>query len=136
MKQIDPTIVKAYDIRGTYPDEFNEDVAYRIVRAFAEKLKPGLTVVGWDMRTSGPALVEPVTRGLTDQGSDVIQIGMCSTPMFYHSVNALKGDAGVMITASHNPGQYNGFKMTGPKAVPSIGSVSYTHLTLPTTPYV
>jgi phosphomannomutase len=124
VQQIDPTIFKAYDIRGTYPDQFNEDVAYRIAHAFAQKLAPALTVVGQDMRTSGPALVEPVTRGLTEQGSDVVQIGLTSTPMYYHSVNALNGDAGVMITASHNPEQYNGFKLTGPKAIPSIAFVS------------
>ena len=128
MEQIDPSIFKAYDIRGLYPEQFNEDVAYRIARAYAQKLKPGLTVVGHDMRTSGPALVEPVTRGLMEQGSDVIHIGLTSTPMFYYSVNALKGDAGMMITASHNPGRYNGFKMTGPEAIPSIAYVSNEEL--------
>jgi len=123
-QQIDPSIFKAYDIRGTYPQQFNEDVAYRIARAAAQKLKPALTVVGHDMRVSGPALVEPVTQGLLDQGSDVIHIGLTSTPMYYYSVNALNGDAGMMITASHNPEEYNGFKMTGPKAIPSIAFVS------------
>lgn len=124
MQQIEPSIFKAYDIRGTYPDQFNEDVAYRIARAFAQLMKPGLTVVGYDMRLSGPALFEPIARGLMEQGSDVVHIGMTSTPMYYYAVNALKGDAGVMITASHNPPQYNGFKMTGPEARPSIGFVS------------
>jgi len=124
MQQIDPTIFKAYDIRGTYPDQFNEDVAYRIARAFAQKLNPRLAVVGYDMRLSAPALFEPIARGLMEQGSDVIHIGMTSTPMYYHAVNALNGDAGIMITASHNPPQYNGFKMTGPEARPSIGFVT------------
>lgn len=128
MQQIDPTIFKAYDIRGTYPDQFNEDVAYRIARAFAQKLKPRLTVVGRDMRTSGPKLLEPVMRGLMDQGSDVIDIGMTSTPMYYYAVNALNADAGVMITASHNPEQYNGFKLTGPQAIPSIALVNNKEL--------
>ncbi len=128
MQQIDPTIFKAYDIRGTYPDQFNEDIAYRIARAFAGKLKPGLTVVARDMRTSGPSVQEAVTRGLMEQGSDVIDVGMASTPMYYYSVNALDGNAGMMVTASHNPGQYNGFKMTGPKAIPSIGFVSNQEL--------
>ena len=128
MQEIDPTIFKAYDIRGTYPEQFNEDVAYRIARAFAQKLKPKLTVVGRDMRTSGLALLDSVTRGLIEQGSDVIHIGLASTPMYYYSVNALNGDAGMMITASHNPEQYNGFKMTGPNAIPSIGFVSNEEL--------
>ncbi|MHB1001727.1 MAG: phosphomannomutase/phosphoglucomutase [Armatimonadota bacterium] len=124
MQQIDKSIFKAYDIRGLYPQQFDEDTAYRIARAFAQKLKPGVTVVGHDMRTSGPDLMDPVTRGLLDQGSDVIQIGLTSTSMYYYSVNALKGDAGAMITASHNPQEYNGFKLTGPQAIPSIALVS------------
>lgn len=128
MQQIDPSIFKAYDIRGTYPDQFNENVAYRIARAYAQKLKPKLVVVGRDMRTSGPSIMDAVTRGLREQGSDVIHIGMTSTPMFYYSVNALGGDAGMMITASHNPEGYNGFKNTGPKAIPSIAFVSNEEL--------
>ncbi len=128
MQQIDPSIFKAYDIRGTYPDQFNEDVAYRIARAYAQKLKPKLVVVGRDMRTSGLSITEDVIRGLMEQGCDVVDIGMTSTPMFYHSVNALSGDAGVMITASHNPEGYNGFKMTGPQAIPSIAYVSNDEL--------
>jgi len=128
MQQIDPSIFKAYDIRGTYPDQFNEDVAYRIARAYAQKLKPKLVVVGRDMRTSGPSIEDRVTRGLMEQGCDVIHIGMTSTPMYYYAVNALKGDAGMMITASHNPEGYNGFKMTGPQAIPSIAYVSNDEL--------
>jgi len=87
-------------------------------------LKPKITVIGHDMRVSGPILVEPVVKGLIEGGSDVVNIGLTSTPMYYYAVNALKGDAGMMITASHNPGQYNGFKMTGPQAIPSITYVS------------
>jgi phosphomannomutase len=124
MAQIDRSIFKAYDIRGTYPDQFNEDTAYRIARAYAQELKPKITVIGHDMRVSGPILVEPVVKGLIEGGSDVVNIGLTSTPMYYYAVNALKGDAGMMITASHNPGQYNGFKMTGPQAIPSITYVS------------
>ena len=128
MDRIDPSIFKAYDIRGTYPDQFNEDFAYRIARAYAQILKPRLTVVGYDMRLSGPALLEPTARGLMDGGSDVIHIGMTSTPMYYHAVNALNADAGMMLTASHNPPQYNGFKMTGKEARPSIGFVTNEEL--------
>lgn len=124
MRDIEPTIFKAYDIRGTYPAQFDEDVAYRIARAYAQLTGPRLTVVGRDMRTSGPSIEEAVTRGLTEQGSDVIHIGMTSTPMYYYAVNVLEADAGMMITASHNPEGYNGFKMTGPKAIPSIALIS------------
>lgn len=127
-KEIDPSIFKAYDIRGTYPEQFDEDVAYRISRAFGHKLKPRLTVIGNDMRTSAPALLAPVAQGLMDAGSDVVYIGMTSTPMYYYAVNALNCDAGIMITASHNPQEYNGFKMTGPKAIPSIALVSNEEL--------
>jgi len=128
LQQIDPSIFKAYDIRGTYPDQFDEDIAYRIARAYAQKIKPKLVVVGRDMRTSGPGIMDAVTRGLMEQGCDVIHIGMTSTPMFYYAVNALQGDAGMMITASHNPEGYNGFKMTGPQAIPSITYVSNEEL--------
>lgn len=121
---IDKTIFKAYDIRGLYPQQFNEDAAYKIIRAYAQLTKPKLTVIGYDMRISGPSLLEPVIRALIDQGSDVINVGLTSTPMYYYSVNEYKGDVGVMITASHNPPQYNGFKLTGPKAIPSIALVS------------
>lgn len=122
--KIDKSIFRAYDIRGTYPDQFNEDIAYRIVRAYAQKLKPKTTVVGRDMRLSGPALIESVIRALVDAGSDVISIDMTTTPMYYYAVNALGADAGVSVTASHDPEQYNGLKLTGPKAVPSVEFVS------------
>ncbi|HEY3298945.1 MAG TPA: phosphomannomutase/phosphoglucomutase, partial [Armatimonadota bacterium] len=122
--EINPSIFKAYDIRGTYPDQFNEDVAYKIARAYAQSQKPKLVVLGHDMRTSGPKIAERVVQGLIDQGSDVINIGLTSTPMYYYSVNALKGDAGMMVTASHNPEGYNGFKLTGPGAIPSIAALS------------
>lgn len=128
MQEITPTIFKAYDIRGTYPDQFNEEVAYRITRAFAQKVRPSLTVVGHDMRTSAASLIESVTRGLIEQGSDVVHIGLTSTPMYYYAVNILNGDAGMMLTASHNPEEYNGFKLTGPKAIPSIALVGNREL--------
>lgn len=124
MPKIDPAIFKAYDIRGVYPDQFDDHVAYRIARAYVQKLNPGTTVLGHDMRTSADSIIPAVKRGIIEQGGDVIDIGLCSTPMYYYSVNALGGDAGVMLTASHNPPKYNGFKLTGPKAVPSISLVS------------
>jgi phosphomannomutase len=108
--QVNPSIFKAYDIRGIYSSELNEGIAYLIGRAFASFLKVDRAVVGRDMRLSGPQLFEAVTRGLTDQGADVADIGMVSTDQFYFACATLN-QAGIMVTASHNPAQYNGFKM-------------------------
>lgn len=124
MKYIDSSIFRAYDIRGTYPDQLDDDVVYRVVRAYAEKLKPALTIVGRDMRLSGLGMSESAMQALIDAGSDVIDIGMTTTPMYYYSVNVLGANAGVMVTASHNPKEYNGLKLTGPKATPSIDYIS------------
>ncbi len=103
-------IFKAYDIRGIYPDDLNEDVAYAIGRAFATLLKVPTVIVGRDMRLSSPSIFEAVTRGLMDQGTDVINIGMVSTDQYYYACATLD-QAGMMVTASHNPAQYSGFKM-------------------------
>jgi len=107
---VNPSIFKAYDIRGIYPSELNEDIAYLIGRAFASFLEVDSVVVGRDMRLSGPQVFEAATRGLTDQGADVVDIGMVSTDQFYFACATLN-QAGIMVTASHNPAQYNGFKM-------------------------
>jgi phosphomannomutase len=107
---VPPSIFKAYDIRGTYPSELNESTAYRVGRAFAAFLNPARVVVGRDMRLSGPALHAEVVRGLTDQGADVVDIGMVSTDQYYFAC-AKWGVPGLMVTASHNPRDYNGFKM-------------------------
>lgn len=108
--QVNPTIFKAYDIRGIYPTELNEEVAYLIGRAFVTFLGAETVIVGRDMRTSGPALFDAVTRGIMDQGADVADIGMVSTDQYYFACTQL-GFPGMMVTASHNPKQYNGFKM-------------------------
>ncbi|MCL4295844.1 MAG: phosphomannomutase/phosphoglucomutase [Anaerolineae bacterium] len=108
--EVTPGIFKAYDIRGIYPTELNEDSAYAIGRAFATLLKVDTVIVGRDMRLSGPQLFDAVTRGLLDQGADVINVGMVSTDQFYFACATLN-QAGMMVTASHNPAQYNGFKM-------------------------
>lgn len=128
MEQIDPSIFRAYDIRGTYPDQLNEDVVYRVVRAYAEKLRPALTIVGRDMRLSGASLTERAIQALLDAESDVIDIEQTTTPMYYYSVNVLGADAGVMVTASHNPKEYNGLKLTGLHAAPSIDYISNEEL--------
>ncbi len=108
--QINPAIFKAYDIRGVYPEELNEQVAYALGRAYVTFLQTDVVIVGRDMRLSGPSLFEALTRGLMDQGADVIDIGMVSTDQYYYACAILE-KAGIMITASHNPKQYNGFKM-------------------------
>ena len=108
--QVNPSIFKAYDIRGIYPDDLNEEIGYAIGRAFVTLLEVDTVIVGRDMRLSGPQMFEAVTRGLTDQGADVIDIGMVSTDQYYYACATLK-QAGMMVTASHNPAQYNGFKM-------------------------
>jgi phosphomannomutase len=108
--QVNPSIFKAYDIRGIYPTELNEEIAYLIGRAFVTFLGADTVIVGRDMRTSGPALFDAVTRGIMDQGADVADIGMVSTDQYYFACTQL-GLPGMMVTASHNPKQYNGFKM-------------------------
>ncbi len=123
-REIKKDIFKAYDIRGLYPQEIDDDVAYRIARAFVVAMKCKRVVVGHDMRDSAETFVPATIRGLVDQGADVIPIGLSSTPMYYFAVNYLNADAGVQCSASHNPAEYNGYKMTGPGAVPSIAFVS------------
>ncbi|GAB4445077.1 MAG: phosphomannomutase/phosphoglucomutase [Chloroflexi bacterium OHK40] len=108
--QVNPGIFKAYDIRGIYPTELNEEAAYLIGRAFVSFLGAHTVIVGRDMRLSGPSMFEAVTRGITDQGADVADIGMVSTDQYYFACAEL-GLPGMMVTASHNPKQYSGFKM-------------------------
>ena len=108
--QIAPGIFKAYDIRGIYPTELNEEGAYAIGRAFVTFLQAREVIVGHDMRLSGPAIFDAVTRGIMDQGADVVNIGLVSTDQYYFACTRL-GLPGMMVTASHNPKQYNGFKM-------------------------
>jgi len=109
-------IFKAYDIRGVYPDDLNEEIAYKIGRAFVKFLGVKEVLVGRDARLSSPSLFESLTRGINEEGADVIDIGLASTPMFYFA--ASKAESGIMITASHNPKQYNGFKMCRENAKP------------------
>src|SRR4051812_36842257 len=107
---INPSIFKAYDIRGIYPTDLNEDAAYAIGRAFVTFLAVDQVLVGRDMRLSGPQIFAAVTRGIMDQGADVINIGMVSTDQFYFACSE-KQLPGMMVTASHNPKEYSGFKM-------------------------
>jgi phosphomannomutase len=108
--KVNSAIFKAYDIRGIYPSDLDEQIAYQAGRAFVTLLDPQQVIVGRDMRLSGPALFEAVTRGINDQGADVVDIGMVSTDQYYFACATL-GLPGMMVTASHNPKAYNGFKM-------------------------
>ena len=105
------TIFKSYDIRGIYPAELNEDAAYEIGRAFVKLTGAKRVAVARDARLSGPALFASLTRGLVDQGADVFDIGQTLTECLYFAVGNYDFDSGIMITASHNPKEYNGFKM-------------------------
>jgi phosphomannomutase len=115
--EVNPGIFKAYDIRGIYPEQLDEDVGYAIGRAFATFLKVDTVVVGRDMRLSGPQMFDAISRGLMDQGADVINIGMVSTDQYYYACATLD-EAGIMVTASHNPPQYSGMKMV--KKMPQL----------------
>ena len=108
--RVDPSIFKAYDIRGIYPEQLDEQVAEAIGRAFVTFLQVSEAVVGRDMRLSSPSMFEALTRGLTRQGADVIDIGMVSTDQYYYACATLD-QPGIMVTASHNPAKYSGFKM-------------------------
>jgi phosphomannomutase len=108
--KIDPSVFKAYDIRGVVPDQIDVDAAEQVARAFAAEVKPVKAVVGRDVRLSGPQFMEAVIRGLTKSGVDVIDIGVVCTDEFYFACGS-KELPGIMITASHNPPEYNGFKM-------------------------
>jgi len=108
---------KAYDIRGTYPAEVNKDLAEKIGKAFGT-LHKGTIVVAMDVRKSSPELKENLIKGLLSTGAKLIDIGTMSTPMCMWAVTQLKADAGVIVTASHNPPQYNGFKLYGKRGVP------------------
>jgi phosphomannomutase len=104
------SIFKEYDIRGVHPSELDEEMAYRIGHSIARYLKSKKLVVGMDGRLSSPSLARALINGILDEGIDVVDIGLASTPMFYHALVRLNLK-GVMVTASHNPKQYNGFKI-------------------------
>jgi phosphomannomutase len=102
---------KAYDIRGIVPTEVNEDMAYKLGRSFSQMLKAKTCVVGHDIRLTGETLSAAVVKGLREEGTNVIDIGQCGTEMIYFATAHLKTDGGIMITASHNPANYNGMKL-------------------------
>lgn len=118
---MDSSIFKAYDIRGLYPSQINEPAALAIGQAIAQFLAPKTVLVGQDCRLSSPALVRALMDGLILQGVNVIDIGLCSTSLFYFACGSIKADVGIMVTASHNPKDYNGFKICKNGTVPVGG---------------
>ena len=112
------TCFKAYDARGKVPSELNEEIAYRVGRAYAEFIKPDRVAVGRDVRLSSEALFAALTRGLTDSGVDVLDLGLCGTEQVYFAAFHLQLGGGIMITASHNPVDYNGLKFVRESAKP------------------
>ncbi|MDE0838944.1 MAG: phosphomannomutase/phosphoglucomutase [Kiritimatiellae bacterium] len=115
-------IYKAYDIRGIYGDDFTEAVIHDIGRAFVTFLGCKKVVIGRDMRPHSQPLFEALATGITRQGADVVDLGVVSTPMTYHGIAKLGADAGIMLTASHNPGEWNGTKLTREQAIPISGA--------------
>jgi len=115
------TCFKAYDIRGKLGAELNEDIAYRIGRAFGEYLKPKNIVLGGDVRLSSEGLKLALANGLQDAGTDVVDIGLSGTEEIYFATSYLEIDGGVEVTASHNPMDYNGMKLVREESKPISG---------------
>src|SRR6185295_12207237 len=125
---INPDIFKAYDVRGVYPGEVNEDAARAIGGAFVAYLKAKRIAVGRDMRLSSPSVAQAFIDGATSQGCDVVDYGMIATDMLYFAVARDGHDGGVMVTASHNPKQYNGMKMVRREAFPLSGEEGISNI--------
>jgi phosphomannomutase len=118
---LDPKVFKAYDVRGLYPSELDEEGAYAIGRAYVEHFEPKRIAVGRDMRLSSPTMAAAVIRGAVDGGADVSDLGLVGTEMAYFAVGDLDLDGGIAVTASHNPKQYNGMKIVRRGALPVGG---------------
>ncbi|MDI6704062.1 MAG: phosphomannomutase/phosphoglucomutase [bacterium] len=121
MDRVDPSIFKAYDIRGIYPDQLDEDTAYKIGGAFVEFVKPKEVMIGRDNRISSLPLFFALTQGITEKDVDVIDVGKICTDMLYFGVAHFGYGSGIMITASHNPKNYNGMKFVRGNAIPISG---------------
>src|SRR5438094_3118571 len=121
-------IFKAYDVRGIYPDQVNEDAARAIGAAFVSYLDASRIAVGRDMRLSSASLAAAFIDGATSQGADVVDYGMIPTDMLYFAVASDGHEGGVQITASHNPKQYNGMKMVRREAFPLSGEAGISDI--------
>src|ERR671938_1049283 len=118
---LDPKVFKAYDVRGIYPDELDEDGAYAIGRAYAEIFEPRKIAVGWDMRVSSPAMAAAAMRGASEAGVDVLELGLVGTEMLYFAVGDLGLDGGIEGPASQTPKEYTGMKIVRRGALPVGG---------------
>jgi len=125
---VNPDIFKAYDVRGTYPDQVNEDAARAIGACFVVYLQAKRIAVGRDMRLSSPSVAQAFIEGAVSQGCDVVDYGMIATDMLYFAVARDGHDGGVMVTASHNPKQYNGMKMVRKEAFPLSGEAGISDI--------
>jgi phosphomannomutase len=118
---LDPKVFKAYDVRGLYPTELDEEGAYRIARAYVEQFEPRSIAVGRDMRLSAPAMAASAIEGACDGGADVLDLGLVGTEMVYYAVGELDLEGGICVTASHNPKDYTGMKIVRRGALPVGG---------------
>ncbi len=118
---LDPIVFKAYDVRGIYPTELDEEGGYAVGRAYVEEFEPRSIAVGRDMRLAAPAMAAAVMDGAADGGADVRELGLVGTEMVYFAVGALGLDGGICVTASHNPKQYTGMKIVRRGALPVGG---------------
>ncbi|MGZ8701839.1 MAG: phosphomannomutase/phosphoglucomutase, partial [Gaiellaceae bacterium] len=118
---LSPGVFKAYDVRGVYPDELDEEGAYAIGRAYVAHFEPRRIAVGRDMRLSSPSMSAALIEGAADGGADVLDLGLVGTEMIYFAVAELDLEGGVCVTASHNPKQYTGMKIVRRGALPVGG---------------
>jgi phosphomannomutase len=118
---VDPKVFKAYDVRGIYGSELDEDGAYRIGRAYVDQFEPARIAVGHDMRVSSPSMAAAVREGAADGGAEVLDLGLVGTEMVYFAVGELRLDGGIAVTASHNPKEYTGAKIVRAGALPVGG---------------
>ncbi|HEX6324824.1 MAG TPA: hypothetical protein VFZ36_13940, partial [Vicinamibacterales bacterium] len=125
---INESIFKAYDVRGIYPGELNEQAARLIGRAFVAYLDAKRIAVGRDMRVSSPSMAAAFIEGAREQGASIVDYGMIGTDMLYYGVARDGLDGGAMVTASHNPGEYNGMKMVRREAFPLSGEAGLTEI--------
>jgi len=118
---LDPSVFKAYDVRGIHPTELDEDGAYRIGRGYVEEFEPRTVAIGRDTRLSSPSMAAAAIDGARDGGADVLDLGLVGTEMVYYAVGELGLDGGICVTASHNPGDYTGMKIVRRGARPVGG---------------
>jgi phosphomannomutase len=115
---LDPSVFKAYDVRGIVPDELDADGAYRVARGYVAAFEPRVMAIGHDMRLSSPEFADAASRGASDAGADVVRLGEVGTEMLYFAVGEYGYEGGLQVTASHNPKEYNGMKIVRRGALP------------------